>query len=185
MNRVVLGLVYMELGDPRQVRSPTWGPPPPCKQAPQSVLGFKTGLYKRQQKTDSRLNPVLTHLNVTHTNKVTTQRPCSHLKFNAFRSSVHTNPRSFFTAGKCIDLKTLLKVDQNRNAYISYQRGSSKEHQNENDDQKYRAYLQHPPRVQLTSQRAILSFSNVLVRTVENAPKRQCGHESIDAFSMT
>ena len=35
---------------------------------------------------------------------------------------------------KRIDLKTLLKVDQNENAYISYQCGRSKTHQNENDD---------------------------------------------------
>ena len=33
--------------------------------------------------------------------------------------------------------------------------------------------------------RAILSFSNVLVWTVENASKRQCGCESFDAFPMT
>ena len=59
-------------------------------------------------------------LDVTQTGQVTTYRPCPPLKFNAFRSSVHTNTLSFFTAGKCIDLKTLLKMDQNRNAYISY-----------------------------------------------------------------
>ena len=35
---------------------------------------------------------------------------------------------------KRIDLKTLLKVDQNENAYISYQCARSKAHQNENDD---------------------------------------------------
>ena len=35
---------------------------------------------------------------------------------------------------KRIDLKTLLKVDQNENAYISYQCGRSKTYQNENDD---------------------------------------------------
>ena len=33
--------------------------------------------------------------------------------------------------------KTLWKVDQNENAYISYQRGRSKTHQNEKDDRKY------------------------------------------------
>ena len=31
----------------------------------------------------------------------------------------------------------------------------------------------------------VLSFSNVLVWEVKNASKRQCGRESIDAFSMT
>ena len=45
--------------------------------------------------------------------------------------------------------------------------------------------LYHVDRVQLTSQRAILSFSNTLVWTVKNASKRKCGHDSIDAFSMT
>ena len=45
--------------------------------------------------------------------------------------------------------------------------------------------LEHAHRVQLTSQRAILSFSNILVWTVKNASKRKCGHYSIDAFSMT
>ena len=46
--------------------------------------------------------------------------------------------------------------------------------------------LQHGQiRVQLASQRAILSFSNILVWTVKNASKRKCGHESIDAFSRT
>ena len=33
--------------------------------------------------------------------------------------------------------KTLWKVDQNENAYISYQRSRSKTHQNEKDDRKY------------------------------------------------
>ena len=66
---------------------------------------------------------------------------------------VHTNAFSFETAYnsmrsgvpstlKCaegfhrkrIDLITLLKVDQNENAYISYQCGRSKTYQNENDD---------------------------------------------------
>ena len=45
--------------------------------------------------------------------------------------------------------------------------------------------LWHAHRVQRTSQRAILSFSNVLVWTVQNVSKRQCGRESIDSFSMT
>ena len=45
--------------------------------------------------------------------------------------------------------------------------------------------LEHAHRVQITSQRAILSFSNILVLTVKNASKRKCGHYSIDAFSMT
>ena len=40
------------------------------------------------------------------------------------------------------------------------------------------------PRVQLTSQRAILSFSNVLVWKVENASKESCGHEPIKGFSI-
>ena len=44
--------------------------------------------------------------------------------------------------------------------------------------------LQHAHRVQLTSQHAILSFSNILVWTIKNASKRKCGHDSIDAFSM-
>ena len=43
--------------------------------------------------------------------------------------------------------------------------------------------LQHAHRVQHTSQRGLL-FSNVSVRTVENALKRYCGRESIDAFWM-
>ena len=42
--------------------------------------------------------------------------------------------------------------------------------------------LKHAHRVLFTSQRAIVLFSNVLVWTVENASKRLCGHESIDAF---
>ena len=56
-------------------------------------------------------------------------------------------------------------------------RKRSKSHQNENDDPKYRrrVCLQH--RVQLTS--------NDLLWTVEKASKRNCGSESIDAFSMT
>ena len=33
--------------------------------------------------------------------------------------------------------KTLWKVDQNENAYISYQRSRSKTHHNEKDDRKY------------------------------------------------
>ena len=45
--------------------------------------------------------------------------------------------------------------------------------------------LSHAHSVQLTSQRAILSFSNILVWTVKNASKRKWGHNSIDAFSMT
>ena len=44
--------------------------------------------------------------------------------------------------------------------------------------------LKHAHRVLFTSQRAIPSFSNVLVWTVENASKRYCGRESIDAFFM-
>ena len=44
--------------------------------------------------------------------------------------------------------------------------------------------LQHAHRVQFPSQ-CVLSFSNFLVQTVQNAPKRWCGRESIDAFSMT
>ena len=39
---------------------------------------------------------------------------------------------------KRIDLKTLLKVDQNENAFIWYYCGWSKTHQNEKDDRKYR-----------------------------------------------
>ena len=39
--------------------------------------------------------------------------------------------------------------------------------------------------VQLTSQRAILSFSNILVWTVENESKWWCGRKSTDAFLMT
>ena len=40
-------------------------------------------------------------------------------------------------------------------------------------------------RVQLKSQRAIPSFSNVLAWAVENASKRWCGREWLDAFSIT
>ena len=71
-------------------------------------------------------------------------------------------------------LKTLLKVDQNENAYISYQCGRTKTHENENGDRKYRrrVCLYHAHRVQLTSQRAILSISNVFVWTVENTSKQ-------------
>ena len=52
-------------------------------------------------------------------------------------------------------------------------RKRSKTLQNENDVRKYhrRVCLQHAHRVQHTSQRGLL-FSNVSVRTVENAPKR-------------
>ena len=73
-----------------------------------------------------------------------------------------------------IDLKTLLKVDQNENAYISYYCGQLKTHQKENDDRKYPSCvrLEHAKRVQLTSQRAILSFSNGLVWTLENTSKQ-------------
>ena len=39
--------------------------------------------------------------------------------------------------------------------------------------------------VHLTSQRAILSFSNILVWTVENESKWWCGRKSTDAFLMT
>ena len=39
--------------------------------------------------------------------------------------------------------------------------------------------------IQLTPQRAILSFSIVLVWTVENASEWWCGRKSTDAFSMT
>ena len=59
--------------------------------------------------------------------------------------------------------------------------------QKKNDDRKLRrrACLWHAHRVSLTSQRAILSFSKVLGRLVENALKRYCGRESIDVFSVT
>ena len=62
----------------------------------------------------------------------------------------------------------------------------SKTLQNENDDQKdhSRAFLYNAHKVQLTSHRAILSFSNFLARTVENASKQSCEREFIDAFSM-
>ena len=93
--------------------------------------------------------------------------------FDAFRRSVNTNTLSIFIK-KRIDLKTLLKVDQNENAHMSYSSGQSKTRRNENDDRKYhrRVCLQHAHRVKRTSQRAILSFSNVLVWTVDNASKR-------------
>ena len=87
---------------------------------------------------------------------------------------------------KRIDLKTLLKVDQNEKAsYRQCER--SKAHQNKNDDRKYhrRVCLEHAHRVQLTSNREILSFSKVLVWTVVNASKRWCGSEPVEAFSMT
>ena len=63
-----------------------------------------------------------------------------------------------------MDLKTLLKLDKNENSYISYLCGRSKTVAG--------ACVCSMRRVQLTSQRAILSFSNVLVWTVENASKR-------------
>ena len=73
-----------------------------------------------------------------------------------------------------IDLKTHLKVDQNENAYISYYCGQLKTHKKENDDRKYPSCvcLEYARRVQLTSQRAILSFSNGLVWTLENTSKQ-------------
>ena len=55
-----------------------------------------------------------------------------------------------------MDLKILMKVDQNGNTYrISV--GGRKTHQNKNDDRKYRrrVCLSHAHRDQLTSQRAI------------------------------
>ena len=73
-------------------------------------------------------------------------------------------------------------MDQNVNAYISYWCGQSK---------KLTETIAGPCvcsmhiGVQLTSQRAILSFSNVLVWTVENASEWWCGRKSTDAFSMT
>ena len=39
--------------------------------------------------------------------------------FNAFRPAVHTNTLSVFIQKKRIDMKTLFKVDQNENAYLS------------------------------------------------------------------
>ena len=73
-----------------------------------------------------------------------------------------------------MDLKTLLKVDQSQNKNITYQYGRSKTNENENDHLMYRrrVCLKHVHRVQLTSQCAILSFSNVSVWTFENASKR-------------
>ena len=44
--------------------------------------------------------------------------------FDAFRPSVHTYTPSIFIK-KRIDLKTLLKVDQNENAHVSYSSGQS------------------------------------------------------------
>ena len=60
-----------------------------------------------------------------------------------------------------IDLKTLLKVDQNENAYISYYCGQLKTHQKENNDQKYSSCvcLEHAKRVQLT----VVTTSNSIV----------------------
>ena len=96
--------------------------------------------------------------------------------FDAFRPSVHINTMRFENA---------LEVGQNENTYISCWCGRSKTHQNENNDRKYRRPVcwQHGRGLKIKSQRAILSFLNVL--TVENSSKRQCGRESIDAFSMT
>ena len=74
---------------------------------------------------------------------------------NASKYTMHKQKR--------IDLNTFLKVDQNENAIISHKRGRSKTNQNVNDDQRYRRHVcvQHVRRAQLTSQREILSFSNV------------------------
>ena len=71
-------------------------------------------------------------------------------------------------------VKTLLKVDQNQNKNISYQYGRSKTNETENHHRIYRRRmcLKHVHRVQLMSQCAILSFSNVSVWTFENASKR-------------
>lgn len=62
-----------------------------------------------------------------------------------------------------------------------------KTNQNEINKRQYHrcVCLQHEHRVQLTSQNAILSFLNMLVWTVKNISKWQCGRKSIDAFSMT
>ena len=52
-----------------------------------------------------------------------------------------------------MDLKTLLKVDQNQDKNITYQYGRSKTNENENDHRIYRRRmcLKHVHRVQLTS----------------------------------
>ena len=55
--------------------------------------------------------------------------------FQCFRPSTHTNSK-YAERFHRIDLKTLLKGDQNENAYISYYRERSKKHQSENDDRR-------------------------------------------------
>ena len=91
--------------------------------------------------------------------------------FDAFRPSAHTYTPSIFIK-KRIDLKTLLKVDQNENAHVSYSSGQSNKKNMMTENITGACVLQHARRVQLTSQRAILSFSNVLVWTVDNVSKR-------------
>ena len=65
-----------------------------------------TTLYSSQRAIYANLGPV-------HTNAFSTV--CKRIHFDAFGPYVHTNTLSAF-----IDLKTLLKVNQNKNAYISY-----------------------------------------------------------------
>ena len=77
-------------------------------------------------------------------------------------------------SSKTLRFENALEVGQNENTYISCRCGRSKTHQNENNDRKYRRRVcwLHGHGVKIKSQRAILSFLNVLVLVVENASKR-------------
>ena len=87
---------------------------------------------------------------------------------------------------KTLRFENALEVGANENTYISCWCGRSTTHQNENSDRKYRRRVcwQHGHGVKIKSQRAILSFLNVLVLIVENASKRQCGRESINKNAL-
>ena len=124
---------------------------------------------KRQFPRDlNQLEKKIASLGPVHTNAISFEN-----SYISMRLGLPSSQICWAFSSKTHRLENALKSGSKQKR-LHIRGGRSKTHQNENDDRKYRRRLcfYHSHRVQLTSERAILSFSNVLIWTVKNASKR-------------